>query len=268
MSEIDPSSVAADYHQFVPFTARMMAAIRAIESERTDRLFADPFAALLAGEQAFASVAAQLSAQDRAYVAVRTHFFDRFFSLHPASQVVILASGLDTRPYRLDWNTGVKIYELDRAEVIASKTQMLQNVKPQCELHSIPADLTQPWQSKLLDAGYNPEVPSVWLIEGLLMYLSATEVQNLLATVSSSCARDSYLGLDLINVSSLDYAPYRGYFQFGCDRPAELLSASGWQAVVMEPGDEGANFGRYPRSLEPKSDPSVQRAFLVTAVKL
>jgi hypothetical protein len=148
MSEIDPSSVAADYHQFVPFTARMMAAIRAIESERTDRLFADPFAALLAGEQAFASVAAQLSAQDRAYVAVRTHF------------------------------------------------------------------------------------------------------------------------LDLINVSSLDYAPYRGYFQFGCDQPAELLSASGWQAVVMEPGDEGANFGRYPRSLEPKADPSVQRAFLVTTVKL
>jgi O-methyltransferase involved in polyketide biosynthesis len=42
MSQSDLPDVAPDYSEFVPFTARMMAAIRAHESIREDRLFDDP----------------------------------------------------------------------------------------------------------------------------------------------------------------------------------------------------------------------------------
>jgi methyltransferase (TIGR00027 family) len=256
-----------NHRKFVHFTARMMAAMRARESSREDSLFVDPFAAMLAGEEAFQRVEQQLKIQDQAYVAVRTRFFDDFLSFTPARQIILLASGLDTRAYRLPWTSDVKVYELDQPEILAYKTDLLKNTVPVCEHHLIPADLTLPWEDKLLSAGYCPEVPSMWLIEGLLMYLSKTEAHALLASVSALSTHGSCLGLDCVNFKSLDYEPYRGYFRFGCDNPEEMLSPYGWQAKVLQPGDEDANFGRYPWTMPSREVPDVLRVFLATATR-
>ncbi|BAZ08573.1 hypothetical protein NIES4071_03780 [Calothrix sp. NIES-4071] len=267
MSEINPPSVASDYSKFVPFTARMMAAMRARESIKEDRLFDDPFAAILAGEEAFQRVDLQLKKQDQAYIAVRTRFFDDLLSLTQARQVVLLASGLDTRAYRFPWIGEVEIYELDHPEVLAYKAALLKNINVCCKHHLLGCDLTQSWEEKLLKAGYCPESPSVWLIEGLLMYLSEAQVHTLLKSVSDLSTYDSELGIDLISVKSLEYEPYKGYFRFGCDTPEELLSHYGWQSLVIQPGDEGANFGRYIELPPPREVPNVMRAFLVKAKK-
>src|SRR6201999_3531660 len=51
------------------------------------------------------------------YQAVRTHFFDAFFADATAAgirQVVILASGLDSRAYRLEWPSGTAVFEIDQ----------------------------------------------------------------------------------------------------------------------------------------------------------
>lgn len=268
MNEIDPLNVAEDYERFVPFSARMMAAMRAYESSREDRLFNDPFAAILAGEEAFQRVDEQLNLQDRAYVAVRTRFFDDFLSLNQVRQVVLLASGLDTRAYRFAWTWEVEVYELDLPEVLAYKTALLKDTELLCKHHLIAADLTQPWEEKLMATGYRLQLPSVWLIEGLLMYLSAAQVHALLKSVSNLTTYGSRLGVDLISSKSLEYKPYKGYFRFGCDSPEELLSNYGWQAEVSQPGDEGANFGRYIERFPSREIPNVMRAFLVKAEKI
>jgi methyltransferase (TIGR00027 family) len=259
---------AENYGQFVPFTARMMAAMRARESERPDRLFEDVWAARLAGPEAFARVDAQLTPQDQAYVAVRTKFFDDFFRQHPLPQVVLLAAGLDTRAYRLPWPAQTSLYELDQPEVMAYKTTLLQEAVAPCQHHLLAADLTQPWAERLLAAGYRPEQPSIWLMEGLLMYLTAAQVGELLATVSQLATVGSWLGLDVVNVSSLTYEPYRGYFQFGCDHPTELLAPYGWQARVSQPGEPAVNCGRYPwlDPVTPEPD-TIQRVFFIQAQK-
>ena len=61
-------------------------------------------------------------------MAVRTRFFDSFF-LDAAEagvrQAVILASGLDTRAYRLPWPAGTVVYEIDQPQVIEFKTRTL-----------------------------------------------------------------------------------------------------------------------------------------------
>lgn len=251
--------------QFVPFTARMMAALRAIESRRSDRLFNDPFAAQLAGAEAFHQVEQRLTAQDQNYVAVRTRFFDDFLQQTPGSQIVILAAGLDTRAYRLPWTRETKIYELDLPAVQTYKAALLQDAQPTCAHHLLAVDLTQSWEHALLASGYSPRVPSIWLIEGLLMYLQADQVNRLLKSVAQLTTIGSYLGLDLVNEAGLNYAPYRGYFQFGCNEPESLLSAYGWQATVGQAGDPTAHFGRYPAPLPAQSVPDVPRAFLVTA---
>lgn len=267
MSEKFPPNVAKDYNQFVPFTARMMAAMRARETDRDDRLFNDPFAARLAGEEAFQRVDRQLAPRDQAYVSVRTRFFDDFLADSPVRQIVLLASGLDTRAYRFSWAPGVEIYELDHPEVLAYKTDALKNTKPSCKHHLIAADLTQPWEEKLLSAGYSPTSPSVWLIEGLLMYLVEAQVHHLLESVSNLSSSGSRLGVDLINVKNLEYEAFKGYFQFGTDTPEKLLSRYGWQAEVTQPGEEGANFGRFDEPLPPREVADVMRIFLIKADK-
>jgi methyltransferase (TIGR00027 family) len=246
----------------------MMAAMRARETNREDRLFNDRFAAKLVGEEAFQRVDPQLTSQDQAYVAVRTRFFDDFLVAYQIGQVVLLASGLDTRAYRFSWAPEVEVYELDHLEVLAYKADLLKNTNPSCKHHIIAADLTQSWEEKLLLAGYSPTSPSVWLIEGLLMYLSEAQVHRLLESVSNLSAHGSRLGVDLIDVKGLEYGPYKVYFQFGSDTPEKFLSHYGWQSEVFQPGDEGANFGRYTEPSLPREVPNVMRAFLVKANKI
>ncbi|MEM8642857.1 MAG: SAM-dependent methyltransferase [Cyanobacteria bacterium P01_G01_bin.54] len=267
MSEINPPSVAQDYEKFVPFTARMMAAMRARETSRGDRLFNDPYAKKLAGEDAFQAVDTQLSLRDQAYVAVRTRFFDDVLTHSQLGQFVLLGAGLDTRAYRIPWAPEVEVYELDQAEVLAYKADSLKDVVPSCKHHLIAADLTQPWVEKLLAAGYDSTAPSLWLIEGLLMYFSETQVHRLLESVSQLSTHSSQLGLDLINVNSLEYEAYKGYFQFGTDVPEQLLACYGWQAKVTQPGEADASFGRYLETPPPPDALDSMRVFLVTASK-
>ena len=61
-------------------------------------------------------------------IAVRTRFFDDFFTgaaKDGVRQAVILASGLDTRAYRLRWPAGTVVYEIDQPQVMTFKTDTL-----------------------------------------------------------------------------------------------------------------------------------------------
>src|SRR3712207_8045357 len=62
------------------------------------------------------------------YVVVRTRFFDDFllYACWGAGvrQVVLLAAGMDTRAFRLNWPSGTRLYELDRPVVLAAKEEV------------------------------------------------------------------------------------------------------------------------------------------------
>ncbi len=135
------------------------------------------------------------------FVIVRTRFFDDFFKplavgLH---QVVILGAGMDTRAFRLPWTTETHLYELDQAEVLQTKELLLDNAAAKCHRHPIAINLRQPWADLLVTEGYQAQTPSVWLLEGLLYYMSETQVHDLLGTITSLSAPGSWLGADLIN---------------------------------------------------------------------
>lgn len=91
-------------------TSRWMAAARARESERANRLFDDPLAAALAGPKGFAWLDGMKSAAGsggpEVYLVIRTRFFDEFLldacRNSGVRQVVLVAAGLDTRAFRLD----------------------------------------------------------------------------------------------------------------------------------------------------------------------
>ena len=105
------------------FTAYWIAAVRARETARPDRLFGDPHARDLAGERGFAIMVGSERAAggENAYIPVRVRWFDDLIgSAAPGMrQVVVLGAGLDARPYRLDVPADTDWYELDRPEIFA-----------------------------------------------------------------------------------------------------------------------------------------------------
>ena len=267
-------------------TARWMAAARARESERADRLFDDPLAAALAGPEGFAWLermeAAARSDSPGLYPVIRTRFFDDFLldscKRLGVRQVVLPAAGLDTRAFRLDWPSGTRLYEMDLPEVLDAKETVIDEARarPGCERLAVGVDLKEEtWPEALLDGGYRPESPSVWLVEGLLFYLTRSAVNGLLEKVGALTAADSLLGLDVMN-RGLFFSPVAWPMQaalvrrgtpgrFGTNAPETLLDRHGWTANVTQPGEEGANFGRWPRSPVPREVPGLPQSFLVKA---
>ncbi|WP_019201946.1 class I SAM-dependent methyltransferase [Tsukamurella sp. 1534] len=173
----------------VGFTALLVAAARALENDRADALARDPYARVLveaAGEpRAIAMLdtpadgSTPMSAMSASrHLGVRTRFFDDHVRDAVAAgvrQVVILASGLDSRAYRLDLPGDVDVYELDQPAVLAFKRETLsaRGIRPAAGLHAVPVDLREDWPAALRSAGFDGAAPSAWLVEGLLPYLPA-----------------------------------------------------------------------------------------------
>jgi len=142
-------------------------------------------------------------------MAVRTKFFDEFFLSAAAAgvrQVVILASGLDSRAYRLDWPAGMVVYEIDQPEVIAFKSQTLagQGAAPTCDRRTVAIDLRNDWATALRDAGFDPDAPTAWSAEGLLGYLPPDAQDRLLDTITDLSAPGSRVAMDTAPPSNLD----------------------------------------------------------------
>jgi methyltransferase (TIGR00027 family) len=266
-------------------TALVMAAKRAIESERPDCLFADVFAAQLVGADEMLALREQWEKQDGKdpkstalriqFVAVRTRFFDDFLLsvLPEVHQVVLLGVGFDTRAFRLPFPSATRLYEIDLPEIIDRKEAILKDVPPKCHRYVIASDLQQPWTHLLVNQGYLADIPTVWLLEGLLMYLDAAEVSSLLQTISDLSVTGSYIGADLVSVRSWQVgSQHRNgliskHWRFGTDEPEELFAAHGWNASVIQPGEIRANYGRYSVQLPAREVPNKRRSFLVTAKK-
>ena len=116
-----------DLASSVGVTATMVATARALATAQHDPLVDDPFAAPLVravGVDAFVRVLdGETTLDDPAgvgllidMIAVRTKFFDDAFTTAAGAgirQAVILASGLDSRGYRLPWPPNTAVYEID-----------------------------------------------------------------------------------------------------------------------------------------------------------
>ena len=225
MSSLRTHDDTWDIATSVGSTAVMVAAARAAETERPDPLIRDPYAKLLvAGAGAGAwdymvddDFVAKVTDEDAEagamirhmanYQAVRTHFFDDFFVTATAAgirQVVILASGLDSRAYRLGWPAGTTVYEIDQPKVLDYKATTLaeHGVKPAALLRQVAIDLRHDWPNALRQAGFDPSAPTAWLAEGLLMYLPADAQDRLFEQLTELSAAGSRVAVETVGVQA------------------------------------------------------------------
>ena len=212
-----------DLASSVGATATMVAAARAMASRADDPLIDDPFAEplvravgvdvltrLATGELPAADLGSDTivgMARMADNMAVRTVFFDEFFlaatGAAPAAtsgtgQAVILASGLDSRAYRLPWPTGTVVFEIDQPDVIEFKTRTLADLgaEPTADRRTVAIDLRDDWPTALKAAGFDPAKPTAWAAEGLLGYLPADAQDRLLDTITALSAPGSRIATE------------------------------------------------------------------------
>jgi methyltransferase (TIGR00027 family) len=211
-----------DLASSVGATATAVAASRAMASQGPDPLLADPwadplvravgidtFVKLIDGEIGPADDDPVLNRRSmNEQIAVRTRFFDDFFVQATGSgitQAVILASGLDTRAYRLAWPAGTVVFEIDQPEVIEFKTRTLAGLgaEPTAQRRTVAIDLRDDWPAALASAGFDTTRPTAWSAEGLLPYLPPEAQDRLFDNITALSAPGSRVAtehLDLRNV--------------------------------------------------------------------
>ncbi|MFN6547499.1 SAM-dependent methyltransferase [Mycolicibacterium nivoides] len=268
--------------QAVADTGVLVAAIRAEETRRPDRLFDDPFADRLAGESGrrmLAEAVATSGDKSTLQIVVRTRFWDEALltAVPPVRQVVIVAAGLDARAYRLPWPDGTTVFELDQPAVIEAKAEALAGEEPRCRRVAIGVDLTTDWTDTLRSNGFDPELPAVWLMEGLLQYLDEGAVHTLFERVDALSAPGSVLLYDIVGKTLLDsvmLAPVLEQMSrngapwlFGTDAPEQLCERLGWSAVVTDVAAPGNEWNRWFAPAVPLDVPGVPRGYFVTATK-
>lgn len=258
----------------VSSTAKFMAAFRAIETQRLDGLFTDPFAAQLAGQEAIEAAIHHLEEEEKEgkpFVSVRTRFFDDFLNKYSNNvrQVVLLGSGMDTRAFRINWQPGTHIYEIDQPDVLLYKNTLLNSISPHCIRHSICADLKESlWTELLVKEGYQTSEPTIWLLEGFLYYLNSVEADNILKNIQSLSIKGSYLGADVMNTVACNSShEWAKYWQFSCDEPELFFATYGWKASAIQPGEEGASFGRFTYQFATRNIPNSHHIFFVIGIK-
>jgi methyltransferase (TIGR00027 family) len=242
-------------------TSLGVARARAWESRRPDRLFDDPYAAAFAAAGGTGDGTPPAPGPHRArlafHVIIRTRFYDDYLLAAAEAghrQVVLLAAGLDTRAYRLPWPDGVRLYELDLPEVLTFKERVLtgRSAVARCERITLPADLREDWPARLTDAGFDPAAPTAWLVEGLLVYLTAEEAALLLTRVGELSAPGSRSSFERNNAASMiaegdrtGIEEYASLWKGGLGQDtAGWLIDHGWRTEVHALSDVAASYGR------------------------
>jgi methyltransferase (TIGR00027 family) len=268
-------------------TSLWMAAYRARESRRPDRLYNDPYAELLAGKKGPSLLThfhtAHANDDGNPYLAIRTRWFDDYIATSVTGgrpQAVGLGAGLDARAFRLDWPAGTTYFEVDQPAVLGHKAEKMESIgaKPSCDRKTIPVDLSEDWASALGKAGHDPKVKTTWFAEGVLFYLPEEGAREVLRKAAELSAPGSQVAVDLVGPGIFTFkytqeflkrleasnAPWR----WGTNDLKGFMESAGWSNVeVLEPGNPGANYGRWPEVASPKNIPSLPRIYLVRATK-
>lgn len=212
----------ADLAAHIEATSLLVAASRAVEARKPAPLVEDAFAEqfVSAAGGGWAEIfrepgpipdllgAGEFGRNFVNYQGARTVLFDAFITdalRAGIGQVVILAAGLDSRGLRLDWPSEAVLFEVDRPGVLEFKSAVLDVIeaRPRAERIAVGADLEDDWPVVLCEAGFDPQLRTAWLVEGLLMYLSPQAEFELLAKLVDLSAPGSRVAIEHTDAADL-----------------------------------------------------------------
>jgi O-methyltransferase involved in polyketide biosynthesis len=225
-------------------------------------------------------------------------------------QVVVLGAGMDTRPWRLHLPSSLSWFEVDNADVLETKRTILTEAGAEfgdvfgSPMHrsssantlmadkigrlghgsartAIPlraemwegvvADLSVPgWSGALANSGHRPSQPTIWVLEGLLMYLEPVAVNALFKEMASASAPGSLAVFMSVTEDVLSDIKSKGpssselmkSWKFGCPRdPEEWLRGVGWKVeLTMTRADMASALRLDPNMCTFRADKEWQQA--------
>ena len=243
-------------------TARWVAMYRAMESERADALFRDPFARRLAGPAGEQILASMPQGRRWAWpMIVRTAVMDeivmRLVKEQGVDTVLNLAAGLDARPYRLDLPSQLHWIDVDLEGILSYKEAALAGETPRCRVEFVRADMTDQAARRALFQRVGAGAKRALVIsEGLLVYLTPEDVTSLAQDLSAQPALRWWL-IDLGSPALLQFlsrtwgnqlrsgnAPMR----FAPEEGTAFFAPSGWrEAEYRAILDEAVRLKRAPK---------------------
>ncbi|XXG81399.1 hypothetical protein AAC387_Pa09g2044 [Persea americana] len=227
----------------------------------------DPVAEVLAGESYLRNLYEKIK-KDRlnnarevsgVILAVRTLWFDSKIEAALKSfeggdpQVVILGAGMDARAYRLSCLKESNVFEVDFPRLLQMKAALIQEMESTEDqqpklmaksLTRVAADIREnDWLEKLQRCGFVLERNTVWVLEGILYYLSDLHAMQVLNSIAANCtSTHTVLLADFMNKSSTTLS--HSTFHFYSDWPDHLLPSLGFSNVKLSQiGDPDAHFG-------------------------
>ncbi|MER6385805.1 SAM-dependent methyltransferase [Streptomyces sp. NPDC001250] len=267
----------------VSYTAQWTAAARAVETERGDRAtFRDSYARALAAPRGFELLEKNRGGGLTTFIAIRTKYLDESINAilreNDIRQIVFIAAGMDTRPFRLDWPEGATVYEADFPALLAEKRRRLagMDARPRVERREVAVDLRRDWLPRLAAAGFDRARPTLWIAEGLMFFLTPDQATGLLRTLGSASATGSWLCVDFVSQALLR-SPFSEEFRrkleedgtpwlFGTDEPEEFLASIGWKVRdLKEPGEPSTTHDDWPFEVQPRERKGPSRSWLVRA---
>lgn len=249
-------------------TAEDMAGHRAFEMLRpeNERVCEDPFAQYFINEQTRKTLKSPFKRKIRNWifqavhpggsdaVVIRARFIDDFVKKQVKEgleQLVILGAGYDCRPYRMEeLKNGISVFEVDHPATQEIKTEKLGSILKSIpnNVHFIPYSISEKGlEDTLLKSGYDVAKKSLFIMEGLVMYLPREDVAHILEFVANNAGNGSSVVFDYLPIGIDDgsigikvgktlhnYAKKRGEpFQFGSDEKGikNLLEQTGFQNI-------------------------------------
>jgi methyltransferase (TIGR00027 family) len=235
-------------------TARWVAVYRAMETERSDAIFRDPFAARLAGEKGHAIVDTMKRGRAMAWaMIVRTAMFDQIILDRVRNgrvdTVLNLAAGLDARAWRLPVPPSLRWIDVDLPEILDYKTDSLKDEKTVCQYEAVRLDLTDVPKREALFSQIGVRSSRVLVVtEGLLIYLTPDQVATLARDLHAPSSFQWWV-IDLANPRLLAMMQKmwgksvnagNAPFQFAPAESTKFFEPFGWREAEYHPAMEAA----------------------------
>ena len=142
-------------------------------------------------------------------------------------QLVILGAGYDTRAYRIEGLSKIKVFEVDHPATQSIKIEKITEIFSSLHDHVtyVPTDLeVDKFGQRLLESGYNKSLKTLFIMEGILMYLSPEIVEEILSFIVHNSGKGSAILFDYIPLSVVEGT-------------CELEAGQNWRKGVMEVGE-------------------------------
>lgn len=259
--------------EYISDTAFLTAYYRALESDRPDALFIDPYARLLAGERGEQVAQVMPGGESVAQgCAVRTSVTDelilRAIEEDGVDTILNLGAGLDARPYRLPLPASLHWIEGDLPTILTYKQDKLANEQPACHLESVPFNITDPIERQTLFQRVGTAAKQVLVItEGLLIYMTPEQVAAIATDLHAQpqfrwwlIELASPIGLQQIQQSiDSQITPGVAKLQFAPEEGTNFFRQYGWETAEFRSFFEEAerlNRGMLPESLLDQLSPA------------